>query len=57
MFDCCCGGIIPADIEDFDFYKVPYLARVYACTHCKESSLYQWQVSYDQATFEALLTI
>jgi len=55
MFDCCCGGIIPAHIEDFDFYKVPYLARTYACTHCKESSLYQWQVSYDHAVFEALL--
>jgi stage II sporulation protein D len=55
MFDCCCGGIIPAYIDDFDFYKVPYLARTYACTHCKESSLYSWQVSYEQAVFDALL--
>jgi stage II sporulation protein D len=55
MFDCCCGGIIPAHIADFDFCKVPYLARTYACTHCKESSLYAWQVSYDHAVFEALL--
>src|SRR5258708_20226400 len=45
MFDSCCGGIIPAHIADFDFNKVPYLARTYACTHCKESSLYSWQVS------------
>lgn len=55
MFDCCCGGIIPAHIADFDFYKVPYLARTYACTHCKESSLYSWQVSYEHAIFETLL--
>jgi stage II sporulation protein D len=55
MFDCCCGGIIPAHIADFDFYKVPYLARIYPCTYCKESSLYSWQVSYDQAIFELLL--
>jgi stage II sporulation protein D len=55
MFDCCCGGIIPAHIADFDFYKVPYLARTYACTHCKETSLYAWQVSYEQAAFDALL--
>jgi stage II sporulation protein D len=55
MFDCCCGGVIPAHIADFDFNKVPYLARTYACTHCKESSLYSWQVSYEHAVFEALV--
>lgn len=55
MFDCCCGGVIPAHIADFDFYKVPYLARTYACHHCKESSLYAWQVSYEQALFDGLL--
>ena len=55
MFDCCCGGIIPAHIADFDFNKVPYLARTYACTHCKESSLYSWEVSYEHAVFEALV--
>ncbi|HEX4069304.1 MAG TPA: SpoIID/LytB domain-containing protein [Candidatus Babeliales bacterium] len=55
MFDSCCGGIIPAHIDDFDFIKVPYLARSYACTHCKESSLYSWQVSYDHAMLNQLL--
>jgi len=55
MFDCCCGGIIPAHIEDFDFNKVPYLARTYACNFCKQSSLYSWQVSYEQAFFESLV--
>lgn len=55
MFDCCCGGVIPAHIADFDFVKVPYLARTYACTHCKASSLYSWQVSYEHAVFEALV--
>jgi len=55
MFDCCCGGIIPAHIDNFDFNKVPYLARTYACTYCKQSSLYSWQVSYEQTVFDALL--
>jgi len=55
MFDSCCGGVVPAHIADFDFTKVPYLARIYACTHCKQSSLYAWNVSYDLARFEALL--
>jgi stage II sporulation protein D len=55
MFDCCCGGIIPAHVADVDFAKAPYLARSYACTHCKTSSLYSWQVSYEHAAFESLL--
>jgi stage II sporulation protein D len=55
MFDCCCGGIIPAHIENFDFNKAPYLARTYACNYCKQSSLYSWQVSYEQALFESLV--
>lgn len=55
MFDSCCGGIVPAHIADFDFCKVPYLARTYACNHCKESSLYAWQASYEHAAFDALL--
>ncbi len=55
MFDSCCGGIIPALVDDFDFAKVPYLARSYACTHCKSCSLYSWQVSYDHAMLDKLL--
>lgn len=55
MFDCCCGGIIPAHIEDFDFTKAPYLARNYACNFCKQSSLHSWQVSYEHASFESLV--
>ncbi|HSC25137.1 MAG TPA: SpoIID/LytB domain-containing protein [Candidatus Babeliales bacterium] len=55
MFDCCCGGIIPAHIDDFDFSKAPYLARTYACTYCKEFALYSWQVLYEYAVFEQLI--
>ncbi len=43
MFDSCCGGVIPAHIEDFDFGKAPYLARTYACTHCSRCKIYAWQ--------------
>ena len=55
MFDCCCGGIIPANIADFDFKKVPYLARSYACNYCKMCSLYSWHVAYEQTSFETLI--
>jgi stage II sporulation protein D len=43
MFDCCCGGIIPAHVEQVDFDKAPYLARTYACTHCKRCAIYSWK--------------
>ncbi len=42
MFDSCCGGIIPAQVANFDFDKVPYLARTYACTHCARCNIYSW---------------
>ncbi len=43
MFDICCGGIIPAHVDHFDFAKVPYLARTYPCKHCKRSARYSWK--------------
>lgn len=49
MFDACCGGVIPAHIADFNFAHVPYLARSYACKHCKRSKLYAWQKVYESA--------
>ena len=55
MFDSCCGGIIPAHIADFNFDLAPYLARDYACTHCKRCKIYSWQVSYDHDVFEQLI--
>ena len=55
MFDCCCGGVIPAHIANFDFAKVPYLARTYACSYCKQSSLHSWTISYDRQEFEAIV--
>ncbi|MEX0672011.1 MAG: SpoIID/LytB domain-containing protein [Candidatus Babeliales bacterium] len=43
MFDSCCGGVIPADIEGLvDFEKAPYLARTYPCTFCKHEKIYRW---------------
>ncbi len=43
MFDSCCGGIIPAHIEDFEFEKAPYLARKQPCTFCKRCKIYSWK--------------
>ncbi len=56
MFDSCCGGVVPAHIDDFNFEKAPYLARTYACTHCKESKLYRWTHEFDVHTFHDLLS-
>lgn len=55
MFDCCCGGVIPAYIDDFNFIQAPYLARTYPCTYCKQCSLYAWSIVYDQHIFEETL--
>ena len=61
MFDSCCGGIIPAHIDDFDFGKAAYLKRSYPCKHCKKCKLYSWQAEFEQEEFhdqmERLLAI
>lgn len=54
MFDCCCGGVVPGHINDFNFEKAPYLARTYACHYCKQSSLYSWQIVYEHIALEKL---
>lgn len=54
MFDACCGGVIPAHIQDFNFQKAPYLARKYACHYCKECRSYAWKVEHDRAELERL---
>ncbi len=56
MFDCCCGGVIPAHIAHVNFKQAPYLARTYPCTFCKTCSLYQWQAEYDIFAFERIIT-
>ena len=52
MFDCCCGGVIPAYINDVNFDDAPYLARTYACHYCKTCSLYKWKCEYDLRDLE-----
>lgn len=56
MFDCCCGGVIPAHIADFNFADAPYLAREYACMFCKKCRIYSWKAEYDLHQFEKKLT-
>lgn len=43
MFDSCCGGVVPAKIEGYDFKKCPYLARIKPCTSCKKFWIYDWK--------------
>ena len=55
MYDACCGGVIPAQMTGIDFKKAPYLKRDYACTYCKATKLYNWQVDYQLSDFEDLI--
>lgn len=56
MFDCCCGGVIPAKIAGhIDFSKAPYLARTYPCTYCSDSKLFSWSASYSVEDFRLLM--
>jgi stage II sporulation protein D len=46
MFDACCGGVVPAKVDGFDFVGSPFLARTQQCTYCKTSKVYRWEASY-----------
>ncbi|MBI2345268.1 SpoIID/LytB domain-containing protein [Candidatus Dependentiae bacterium] len=46
MYDVCCGGVIPAAIEDSDLKRTPYLARTYQCTFCKNHKAYSWSLDF-----------
>lgn len=56
MFDSCCGSVIPAYVQGFDFKKAPYLARQYACKFCKNCKIFNWQAEYDLNTFSQLVS-
>ncbi len=55
MFDSCCGGVIPAHIEDFDFQSHPYLARTKPCQYCSLVKLYSWKITYSDKEFKTIL--
>jgi len=55
MFDCCCGGVVPAHINGVNFADAPYLAREYACTYCKRCKIYSWEASYSPAELEVAM--
>jgi stage II sporulation protein D len=54
MFDCCCGGIIPAHIAEVNHTQAPYLSRSYPCNFCKSCKIYTWNLEY---TTEELLDL
>jgi stage II sporulation protein D len=49
MYDACCGGIIPANIDDPSHKKISYLARSYPCTFCKNFKIFHWQAHFNEA--------
>lgn len=54
MFDICCGGVVPAKKRGVNFVTAPYLARTYACTHCKTYKFYKWSVEYNVGELERI---
>lgn len=55
MYDICCGGIIPAHMENMNFQQTPYLARQYPCSYCKICKPYSWETTCSLADFEKLV--
>lgn len=55
MFDCCCGGIIPAHIDSIDAKRVPYLARTQVCTYCQSCKLFNWTFECSTAQLQKVL--
>lgn len=55
MFDTCCGGVVPAHVDGVNFIEAPYLARNYACTHCKRCNVYEWKAVYSIRELEQLI--
>lgn len=46
MYDACCGGVVPGNIDDPDYKRVAYLARMYPCTFCKSYKVYHWSLDF-----------
>ncbi|MBT4594819.1 SpoIID/LytB domain-containing protein [bacterium] len=45
MFDACCGGVIPANVDRKEVHQFPYLARDRRCVYCRGYSLFNWKQS------------
>ncbi|MBY0109585.1 MAG: SpoIID/LytB domain-containing protein [Candidatus Babeliaceae bacterium] len=57
MYDSCCGGVIPAQLNGFDFKMHPYLARAYPCTYCADCKLYRWKSIYSHDALVKMLHV
>lgn len=55
MFDCCCGGIIPAHMSEVNFSAAPYLKRAYPCHYCRSWKHHEWQAKLNIKKFKAVL--
>jgi stage II sporulation protein D len=55
MFDCCCGGVIPAHITAINVQKTPYLARKVPCTFCQSCKIYRWRYMCTFAELKRIL--
>lgn len=47
MYDSCCGGVVPSDIDDPGLNSYSYLRRQYPCTFCKHLKVYSWHVDIE----------
>lgn len=46
MFDSCCGGVLPALVDNPDYKKHPYLLRINSCSFCKDFKIAHWKATF-----------
>lgn len=46
MFDACCGGVLPAHIDNSDYKKHSYLMRDQSCLYCKSCKIASWKAEF-----------
>lgn len=57
MYDCCCGGVTPSNIDGIPHKKLPYLSRNTPCLYCKPTKIYSWKLSFDLADLKKVLRV
>tara|TARA_Y100000588_G_scaffold395157_1_gene520589 strand:+ start:1417 stop:3063 length:1647 start_codon:yes stop_codon:yes gene_type:complete len=54
MFDSCCGGVVPAKINQLDLKKHTYLMRSKPCMYCKNCKIATWNIEF---AYDDILTL
>lgn len=55
MFDACCGGIVPARIDQVSYKSYPYLLRKTPCVYCRDCKIAKWKATFTHDTLLATI--